>query len=180
MVSGEDVIRWAEMVPTVGADKPKHDVVIADCGEWTPDMGTEPTAAGALGEGYVAPSAETVMGEDAAGKEWRAAVAKLEAEAGTVYTAAEPGTFNAAKHVPLVAVEARTCTVTVPHGMAADHFIQYIWAKDSSSGEVVAGVELKPDDEPKLTFEVPSGTGSIAAFEACNQHGVWSSDSVAL
>jgi len=172
------------MVPSVSGDKPTHDVVIADCGEWTPDMGTEPTAAaGALGEGYVAPSAETVMEEDSSksSQDWRAAVAKVEADAaGSVFTAAEPGAFNAAKHVPLVAVEGPSCTVTVPHGMAAEHFIQYIWAKDSSSGDVIAGEELKPDDEPKLTFEVPSGTKSITAFESCNQHGVWSSESVAV
>jgi desulfoferrodoxin (superoxide reductase-like protein) len=106
----------------------------------------------------------------------KAAVAALEAK-GPIYTAAVPGEFNAAKHVPVVEVSAdgSACTVTVPHGMAADHWIEYVWAKDSASGQVVAGAQLGPEDAPRLTFAVPQGGGAITGFQACNLHGVWSS-----
>ena len=101
-------------------------------------------------------------------------MAALEAK-GPIYTAAAPGEFNAAKHVPVVEVSADgQCTVTVPHGMAADHWIEYIWAKDAS-GAVLASVKLSPEDTPSLTFAVPAGAGAITGFEACNMHGVWSS-----
>jgi superoxide reductase len=111
---------------------------------------------------------------------WQAAAVALEAK-GPIYTAASPGDSSTAKHVPLVAVAADgTCNVSVPHGMAADHFIQYLWAKDSASGVVVAGVQLMPEDKPELTFAVPAGVGSITAFEACNLHGVWASEPTTL
>ena len=107
-------------------------------------------------------------------------MAALEAH-GPVYTAAEPGTFNAAKHVPAVSPNAEdgTCTVSVPHGMAADHFIEYIWAKNAA-GEVLASMKLTAEDKPELTFAVPEGVGSVTAFEACNMHGVWTSDPIPM
>jgi desulfoferrodoxin-like iron-binding protein len=103
-------------------------------------------------------------------------ITALEAN-GPIYTAADPGTFNAAKHVPVVSAKAEdgACTVSVPHGMAADHFIEYIWAKNAA-GEVFASVKLTAEDKPELTFAVPEGVGSFTAFEACNMHGVWTSD----
>lgn len=134
--------------------------------------------------GATAPAATTAGSDDAvSGKSsgsWREAVASLEAN-GLVYTAALPGTCNATKHVPVVSFKAEdgiyTCTVSVPHGMAADHFIEYIWAKNEA-GEVLAGVKLTADDKPELNLVVPAGIESITAFEACNLHGVWKSDPV--
>ena len=134
--------------------------------------------------GATAPAATAAGSDDAvSGKSsgsWREAVASLEAN-GPVYTAAEPGTFNAAKHVPVVSFMTEdgiyTCTVSMPHGMAADHFIEYIWAKNAA-GEVLAGVKLTADDKPELTFAVPAGTETITAFEACSLHGVWKSDPI--
>jgi desulfoferrodoxin (superoxide reductase-like protein) len=128
-------------------------------------------------DGAAAPALEPAL---PATEGWQAAAVALETK-GPIYTAASPGEFSAAKHVPLVAVAADgTCQVSVPHGMAADHFIQYLWAKDSASGVVVAGVQLMPENNPELTFAVPAGVGSITAFEACNLHGVWASEPTAL
>jgi desulfoferrodoxin (superoxide reductase-like protein) len=130
-------------------------------------------------------AAPTAFGSDVeAGLKLRALMVAEEAAAleakGPIYTAAAPGDFSAAKHVPVVAVAADgTCKVSVPHGMAADHFIQYLWAKDAA-GVMVASVKLMPEDKPELTFAVLEGAGSITAFEACSQHGVWASEPTAV
>ena len=127
--------------------------------------------------GAAAPALEPAL---PATEGWQAAAVALETK-GPIYTAASPGDSSTAKHVPLVAVAADgTCNVSVPHGMAADHFIQYLWAKDSATGAVLAGVQLGPEDEPALSFQVPPGTASVTALEACNQHGVWASDPTAV
>ena len=132
----------------------------------------------------VEPPPSAAVRLDAEGR-LKAAVAALEAR-GTVYTAAAPGAVDAATHVPTVTFlggaardpaddrgNAR-CKVAVPHAMATDHFVEYLWAKDRASGEVVAGVQLGPEELPELLFEVAAGS-RIVAFAACNQHGVWQS-----
>ena len=55
----------------------------------------------------------------------------------------------------------------VPHGMADDHWIEYIWAKNQD-GAVIAIIKLAATDSPTLEFDVPDGTTSITAFEMCN------------
>jgi len=139
---------------------------------------------------------------------FKAAVAALEAkQGGVVYTAANPGSFNAAKHVPQVTMlhdgggassssaevkdeeeasspqgtKQQRCKVSVPHGMAEDHFIAYLWAKDAVSGQMLAGAQLGSDDAPELVFDLPPSDGvkaraSVVGYAACNQHGVWQSD----
>uniref|UniRef100_A0A7S2S515 Desulfoferrodoxin ferrous iron-binding domain-containing protein n=1 Tax=Rhizochromulina marina TaxID=1034831 RepID=A0A7S2S515_9STRA len=99
----------------------------------------------------------------------------------TILTKEAPGDWagKEGKHIPVLAVEGDKATVTVPHGMAGDHWIQFIWAKNQE-GEVIAAVKLTPEDQPTLAFDVPAGTASITAFESCNLHGVWSSDATAL
>ena len=72
-----------------------------------------------------------------------------------------------------------SCQVRVAHGSDADHFIQYIWVVDQA-GAVVAAVELAPGDAPALDFMVPKEATSLAAFEACNLHGVWTSGPMAV
>ena len=57
-------------------------------------------------------------------EEWKTAVA--EKEAAGLFTAAAPGEFNAAKHVPTVTIADGKATVAVPHGMDEDHFIEYV------------------------------------------------------
>mmetsp|Transcript_1908 Transcript_1908/g.2768 ORF Transcript_1908/g.2768 Transcript_1908/m.2768 type:complete len:115 (-) Transcript_1908:355-699(-) len=107
-------------------------------------------------------------------EEWKAAVAEKEATG--ILTAEAPGDWagKEGKHVPQVTVEQSQCTVSVPHGMADDHWIEYVWAKNQD-GAVIAVIKLTATDEPKLSFAVPEGTTSVTGFEACNQHGVWAS-----
>jgi desulfoferrodoxin (superoxide reductase-like protein) len=100
--------------------------------------------------------------------EWKAAVSKL--AVGPVFTASAPGSFSAAKHVPVLTISAdRTAaTVAVPHGMAADHWIQFIWARDDRTGRILGVAKLTAADKPEVTFDLPAGTQSITAFESCN------------
>ena len=129
-------------------------------------------------------------------------------------TANPGNNFNAAKHVPQVtmlnndgnggsasangsssssseeikqgeaAKQAQRCKVSVPHGMAEDHFITYMWAKDAVSGQMLAGAQLGPEDAPELVFDLPPSqegvagvaSASVVGYAACNQHGVWQSD----
>jgi len=83
------------------------------------------------------------------------------------------------KHVPTVAVADGKATVSVPHGMADDHWIEYVWAKNQD-GVVIAVVKLTPTDSPSLTFDVPEGTTAITGLESCNLHGSWSSEPTSL
>ena len=90
--------------------------------------------------------------------QWMKDVVALEAK-GSIYTAAEPGEYNAAKHVPVITTPAKSggvAKIVVPHSMEDDHWIQYIWAKDAA-GAIVAGKKLAPSDKPELTFTTPTG-----------------------
>ena len=102
-------------------------------------------------------------------------------EVDTVLSAAAPGEWEGkeGKHVPQLTVEDGKATITVPHGMDDDHFINFIWAKDAE-GKVVASAELKASDEPKLEFEVPEGCSVLTAYESCNLHSVWCSEPVEM
>lgn len=102
-------------------------------------------------------------------------------EIDTPLSASAPGEWEGkeGKHVPVLTIDGKQASITVPHGMDDDHYISHIWAKDEA-GKVVASAELKPSDEPKLEFEVPEGVTTLTAFESCNLHSVWCSEPVAM
>ena len=64
-------------------------------------------------------------------------------------------------------------------GMAEDHWIEYIWAKNEA-GDIVAAVKLAFTDKPELSFDLPAGATAITGFESCNKHGNWTSDAVSV
>ena len=72
-----------------------------------------------------------------------------------------------------------TCSIniSVSHGMFEDHFIEYIYAKDASSGSIVAAIKLALQDaktlKPSITFVLPKDIRSIVPFAFCNKHGLW-------
>lgn len=100
------------------------------------------------------------------------------AEGKGVLTASAPGEFGGkeGKHVPKIEVSDSKATIVVNHGMEEAHWIQYIWAKNES-GTMIGAVKLAHTDTPSLTIDVPAGTKAITAYESCNLHGVWASDS---
>lgn len=91
------------------------------------------------------------------------------AQSKEVHSKLNPGTFNAATHVPSVSSESSgKFTVTVPHIMKKDHWIEYVWVRDNATGKILAVTKLSPDDSPSLTFEPPPSISSFTAFESCN------------
>mmetsp|Transcript_26166 Transcript_26166/g.40793 ORF Transcript_26166/g.40793 Transcript_26166/m.40793 type:complete len:115 (-) Transcript_26166:98-442(-) len=96
-----------------------------------------------------------------------------------VLTAEEPKDLAAkvGKHVPQVEIADGKVTATVPHGMAAEHWIQYIWAKVGD--EIVAVKKLEHTDEPKFTFDKPAGA-ELVVYQRCTLDRVWKTSPIAL
>ena len=87
-----------------------------------------------------------------------------------------PNTTDAAgeKHVPVIASEGDTVTVTVgsvEHPMLEAHFIQWIVL------EIEGGYQKKvltPGVKPQAVFKTTDKV--IAAYEYCNLHGLWKAE----
>ncbi len=92
------------------------------------------------------------------------------------YTAVKVGSVDAAKekHVPVIAVDGTTVTVSVgsvTHPMEEDHYIVWICLKTEKGFQVKT---LKPHDKPEAKFSITADDKVIEAYEFCNKHGVWS------
>ena len=76
------------------------------------------------------------------------------------------------KHVPVYEIKDGKLEVTVGsvlHPMTEEHYITCIFV---INGNDIERVNLNPNDEPKATFDVTTGT--IYAY--CNLHGLWKAD----
>lgn len=85
-----------------------------------------------------------------------------------------PNTTDAAqeKHVPVIAADGSTITVSVgsvAHPMEDDHYIEWIGIVTDKSAQVTF---LAPGQDPKAVFALAEGK-VVAAFEYCNKHGLW-------
>ena len=86
------------------------------------------------------------------------------------------------KHVPVITPVPGGYKVTVgsvPHPMAADHWIQWI---ELRAGAKVYREFLAPGQPPEATFLVaatasasPAAAPAVSAREFCNKHGLWKS-----
>ncbi len=86
-----------------------------------------------------------------------------------------PNTTDAAteKHVPVVTVEGNVVKVavgSVPHPMAEEHYIQWIYLETEKGLQVKA---LKPGTAPEAEFVLSADDKAVAAYEYCNLHGLW-------
>ena len=86
-----------------------------------------------------------------------------------------PNTTDAAgeKHVPVIAVDGNTVTVTVgavEHPMLDAHYIEWILLETKEGRQRKA---LKPGDKPAAVFSLTAGDEVIAAYEYCNLHDLW-------
>lgn len=86
-----------------------------------------------------------------------------------------PNTTDAAKekHVPVIARDGQTVTVTVGstlHPMTDAHYIGWIVLETKNGQERKA---LTPADEPAAQFFVDEDDTVIAAYAFCNLHGLW-------
>ena len=88
-----------------------------------------------------------------------------------------PNTVDASgeKHLPKVTVLGNSINVqvgSVPHPMADDHFIQFIYVETEHGGQRKT---LMPGDEPGAEFIFVKDK-PIAVYEYCNLHGLWKTE----
>ena len=77
------------------------------------------------------------------------------------------------KHVPVIAVDGKTVTVTVgavEHPMLDVHFIEWILLETKEGRQRKT---LKPGEKPEAVFALTDDDEVIAAYEYCNLHGLW-------
>ena len=77
------------------------------------------------------------------------------------------------KHVPVIAVDGNTVTVTVgavEHPMLDAHYIEWILLETKEGRQRKT---LKPGEKPVAVFSLSAGDEVIAAYEYCNLHGLW-------
>ncbi len=89
-----------------------------------------------------------------------------------------PNTTDAAgeKHVPVIATEGNTVTVTVgavEHPMLEAHYIQWVLLETSNGYQKKT---LNPGEKPKAVFALAEGEKAAAAYEYCNLHGLWKAE----
>lgn len=89
-----------------------------------------------------------------------------------------PNTVDAAKekHVPVIEQNGNLVTVTVGstiHPMLDKHYIQWVSLETKQGNQ---RKELKPGQEPKVTFALVPGDEVVAAYEYCNLHGLWKAE----
>lgn len=85
-----------------------------------------------------------------------------------------PNTVEASKekHLPVVAVNENTVTVSVgsvPHPMEEAHYIGFIYLETKNGGQRKS---LLPGDAPEATFALVADE-AIAVYAYCNLHGLW-------
>ena len=93
----------------------------------------------------------------------------VELKAGTTDAAVE-------KHVPVVAVNGNSVTVSVgsvTHPMEEKHYIEWI-ALETSQGFQMKN--LSAGQEPKAVFALADGETVVTAYAYCNLHGLWASN----
>ena len=88
-----------------------------------------------------------------------------------------PNTVDASneKHLPQVTVSGDVMSVqigSVPHPMADEHYIQFIYVETEHGGQ---RKRLKPGDSPNAEFSFVKDT-PVAVYEYCNLHGLWKTE----
>ncbi|MBQ8921219.1 MAG: desulfoferrodoxin [Oscillospiraceae bacterium] len=86
-----------------------------------------------------------------------------------------PNTVDAAreKHVPVIARDGQTVTVTVgsvAHPMQENHYIGWILLETANGQERKV---LSPGEEPAAQFYAAEDDTVLAAYAYCNLHGLW-------
>jgi len=110
-------------------------------------------------------------------------VAQIDADTPERNTNGDP-----AKHTPRIRIDPSVTKIgvkgisslvefAVPHvmeGYPEPHFIELMWLKDATSGQIIASKKLRPGDAapPIIAAYVPRGTECIPLLR-CNLHGLW-------
>ena len=91
--------------------------------------------------------------------------------------ALEPNTVEASgeKHIPAVTVEEGAVHVmigSVEHPMVDVHYIEWGDLQTENGGQ---RINLKPNQEPKVTFLL-GNEKPVAVYAYCNLHGLWKTE----
>jgi len=91
------------------------------------------------------------------------------------------------KHLPQVSISSsqksdiQMVTVTIPHVMTEEHWIQAIWLQEEKSGDV-AVAKVLPSTEPappSLVCGAPKGA-RLTPMCYCNLHGLWKGETIVV
>ena len=77
------------------------------------------------------------------------------------------------KHIPVVEINGNIAKVTVgevPHPMEEAHYIEWIYLETNKG---IKRVNLKPGDEPVVSFTLAEDETVSSAYAYCNLHGLW-------
>ncbi|MEE0969681.1 MAG: desulfoferrodoxin family protein [Clostridia bacterium] len=86
-----------------------------------------------------------------------------------------PGTTDAAseKHIPVIAIEGNTVTVTVgsvEHPMTEEHYIEWISLETKEGCQIKT---LKPSSKPVAVFALSDSDEAVSSHAYCNLHSLW-------
>ncbi len=77
------------------------------------------------------------------------------------------------KHIPVVEINGNIAKVTVGevlHPMEEEHYIEWIYLETNKG---IKRVNLKPGDEPVVSFALAEDETVSSAYAYCNLHGLW-------
>ncbi len=92
-----------------------------------------------------------------------------------IFTAREPGHWKDVEklHVPILAIEGNTLTVTTPHPMSEAHYI-VSHTVVLHGGHFLSRKTFTWKDKPVSTHTLPAGyRGKIFVTSTCNRHDWW-------
>jgi hypothetical protein len=87
---------------------------------------------------------------------------------------------GAVSHVPVVTIARGRSSgqVSVEVGAGGGDPIDYIWATDAATGEILAGRRFSPNEPPTLMFNVDRGRRIVPSVH-CKNDGVWEGEALA-
>ena len=77
------------------------------------------------------------------------------------------------KHVPVIAENENLVTITVGetiHPMTEEHYIMWIHV---FTNNCEYQIDLKPNDNPSITFTISDNEEVLEVYAYCNLHGLW-------
>ena len=87
--------------------------------------------------------------------------------------AKSPATEGTEKHLPVVEIKGEEVLVkvgSVPHPMAEDHWIEWVYLYTDRGGQ---RRRFKPGEAPEATFHIEKGEKVLEVYAYCNKHGLW-------
>jgi superoxide reductase len=87
--------------------------------------------------------------------------------------AKSPATEGTEKHLPVVEIKGEEVLVkvgSVPHPMAEDHYIEWVYLYTDKGGQ---RRRFNPGEAPEAIFHIEKGEKVVEVYAYCNKHGLW-------